>query len=56
MSMTASTPVSAENRLVKIIGAIIGLFDRISYWLIAHIEGMSLCRRSRGGGYLARLR
>ena len=44
MSMTASKPVGTENRLMKMIGAIIGLFDRIPYWLIALTARIALAQ------------
>lgn len=44
MSMTASKPVWTENGLVKMIGAIIGLFDRIPYWLIALTARIALAQ------------
>ena len=44
MSMTASRPVGAENGLVKMIGSIIGLFDRIPYWLIALTARIALAQ------------
>lgn len=44
MSMTASKPVAAENWLLKIIGAIIGLFDYIPYWLIALTARIALAQ------------
>ncbi len=44
MSMTASKPVGAENGLMKMIGAIIGLFDRIPYWLIALTARIALAQ------------
>jgi len=44
MSMTASKPAGAENGLVKMIGAVIGLFDRIPYWLIALTARIALAQ------------
>ena len=44
MSMTASKPVGAANGLMKMIGAIIGLFDRIPYWLIALTARIALAQ------------
>lgn len=43
MSMTASEPASAESRLVKTI-AIIGLFDRIPYRLVALTARIALAQ------------
>lgn len=44
MSMTASNPVGSENRLVKMIGAIIRIFYRIPYWLIALTARIALAQ------------
>jgi putative oxidoreductase len=44
MRMTASKPVGAENGLMKIIGTIIGLFDRVPYWLIALTARVALAQ------------
>ena len=44
MSMTASKPVGAVNGLMKTIGAIIGLFDRIPWWLIALTARIALAQ------------
>lgn len=44
MSMTASNPVGSENWLVKMIGAIIRIFYRIPYWLIALTARIALAQ------------
>ncbi len=44
MSMAASKPTGTENWLVEMIGAIIGLFDRIPYWLIALTARIALAQ------------
>ncbi len=44
MSMTASKPVRADGGLVKMLGVIIGLFDRIPYWLIALTARIALAQ------------
>ena len=44
MNMTSSKPVDVENRLMKMTGAISGLFDRIPYWLIALTARIALAQ------------
>ena len=44
MSMAASKPAGTGNWLVEMIGAIIGLFDRIPYWLIALTARIALAQ------------
>ena len=44
MSMTATKPVNAENWLVKIIGVINRLLDRVPYWLIALTARIALAQ------------
>lgn len=41
---TASEPASVESGLVTMIGAIVGLFDRIPYWLIALTARIALAQ------------
>ena len=44
MSMAASKPAGTGNWLVEMIGAIIGLFDHIPYWLIALTARIALAQ------------
>ena len=44
MSMAASKPAGTGNWLIEMIGAIIGLFDRIPYWLIALTARIALAQ------------
>ena len=44
MRMTASKPVGAVNGLMKTIGAIVGLFDRIPWWPIALTARIALAQ------------
>jgi len=44
MSTTPSKPLGAENRVVAVIGTIVGLFERIPYWLIALTARIALAQ------------